>query len=260
MNDRDESIIEARKRGQSLRAIAMEHGVSATTVQRICRDAEADSTATLAEPLRVYLGWDDALVEPCEVARYSLLANAGGKVDAHLLDDDICGGFVRRGVTKFSYRRFLVPHLCDYRGRALFADGADTLILGDVTELANLDMGGKAILRVRHEPPRGQDRARADTAVMLMDCTRCVAWTPKVAAESPDDRLMRLRDFADDDLGDLPAEWNVPCRPGEEPPPGTKLAHWGCIAPLCPVGAGDWIDFSRSTTWAGWRAQMRSAD
>lgn len=279
--DRDVRIVEARRAGATLRKIAAEHGISFERVRQICRDAEVTSAgdggrvrrqakADLAPaepeqpreqagaPFRVFLGWDDRLAEPCEVARYSLLAHASVPVEASFLDAATCG-VTPSGVTQFSYRRFLVPHLCGFEGRVLFADGADTLFLGDVAELADLDMGGRAILRVRHVPPRGQKgRARSDTSVMLMDCARCRCWTPEVVARSSDDRLMRLRDFGDDDLGDLPGEWNAMCRVGEEPPDGAKIAHWSGIAPRCPAGSGDWIDHSGSSVWAGWRERMRS--
>lgn len=272
---RDEQIVEARRAGGSLSKIADEFDLSVTTIRRIClaagvteagggaieepRAAESLPLAPdpAARPFRVFLGWDDRLTECCKVAGYSLLANASIPVELNYLDDLTCEGFTRAGVTQFSYRRFLVPHLCGYQGRALFADGADTLFLGDVAELAELDMGGKALAVVRHQPPRGQDRARANTSVMLIDCAQCSMWTPEAVARASDDRLMRLRDFATNEIGNLPPEWNTMCVVGQEPPPEAKIAHWSGIAPRCPVGSGDWIDFSKSAVWMEWRERMR---
>jgi hypothetical protein len=266
------AIVEAREAGTSFRAIAAEHGVSEATIRRICRRAEEHGTVESqakrdsgrvdeARPsFRVFLGWDDRLAEPCLVARHSLLAHATCPVEVTFLDRETVGGLLdRSGVTSFSFRRFLVPHLCGCEGRALFADGADTLFLGDVAELVDFDLGGRALARVQHEDPRGKGRARSDTSVMLMDCARCACWTPQVVATASDDRLMRLRDFADEDLADLPGEWNAMCRVGEDPPPGAKIAHWSSIAPRCPPGAGDWIDASGSAVWKKWRERMRSA-
>jgi len=250
MTSRDAAIIEARAAGKTLREIAAEHGISASTVRRVCLDAE--------KPFRVFLGWDDRQAEACYVAMYSIGANSTIPVEVTFLNDGACGDFGRVGVTKFTYRRFLVPSLCGYQGRALFADGADTLILGDVAELASFDLGGRALARVKYPPPPGQDRSRGDTSVMLMDCARCSVWTPEVVATASDDRLMRLRDFADDEIADLDPRWNAALKVGEEPPLRTYIAHWGSIAPLCPPEAGDWIDFSRSKAWAGWRQRMRA--
>jgi hypothetical protein len=276
--NRDERIVAARRAGASVRDLAAEHYLSSARISQICKGVRPEpqqapwqAPPAAAEsppaPFRVFLGWDSRQAEPAEVARFSLLANATVPVEVMFLSPDtkvipggaaVLAGFTRTGVTQFSYLRFLVPNCRGYSGRALFVDGPDTLILGDVAELADMDMGGKAILRVRYPPPRGQDRSRGDTSVMLMDCARCACWTPEVVATASDDRLMRLRDFADDDLGDLPTEWNAAMKVGEEPGPETRIAHWGCIAPLCPPDAGDWIDYSRSAVWAEWRERMRA--
>lgn len=44
----------------------------------------------------------------------------------------------RRGLTEFTFARYLVPWMCDYEGEALFLDG-DMLCLADITEMPKPD-------------------------------------------------------------------------------------------------------------------------
>ena len=52
--------------------------------------------------------------------------------------------------TEFTYSRFLVPHLCDYRGKAIFMDN-DMLCFGDVKELDDLPMDDLDLQDVKHD-------------------------------------------------------------------------------------------------------------
>lgn len=216
------------------------------------------------EPFRVFCGWDRRQVEAAEVFKFSVEQNAGIDVEVRFLQIDRLP-IERRGVTDFSYSRFLVPFLCGHEGRALFADGCDQLCLGDVAELAAWDMGGKPVWVVKHEAPRHvprQDRARSWTSLMLMDCAKIPTWTPAFVEHAGDDWLMRLRDFADDQVGDLPGCWNAMINPGDEPQcwgdtwdgDPLKVAHWSYLSN--PDG-GSWIDRSGSALWAEWRDRWR---
>ena len=71
----------------------------------------------------------------------------------------------------FTLLRFMPPRLMGYRGRALVID-PDVFAVGDVWELLNRDMAGKAILCRRS---RFRNGAFA-TSVMLLDCARLAHW------------------------------------------------------------------------------------
>lgn len=204
--------------------------------------------------LMVYSGWDPRQTEAAEVFRHSVLVNAKGDVDVLFLRLSEFPSFARRGVTEFSYSRFLVPHLQGFQGRAVFADGCDMLCLGDMSELAAIDMHGAAVMVVKNEAPR-QDRPRVWTSFMLLDCARLKCWTPQHVSSAPDERLMRLRDLPDPEIGALDPSWNTLVMPGNEPPPGTRIAHWSALAN--PNGSG-WIDRSKSKLWAEWRERWRA--
>lgn len=74
----------------------------------------------------------------------------------------------------FTPLRFAPPGLMNYEGRALVTD-PDCFGVGDVAELFERDMGGKAIMAV----PRPGHNKRNDyiaTSVMLLDCARLKHW------------------------------------------------------------------------------------
>jgi hypothetical protein len=47
-------------------------------------------------------------------------------------------GKQRDGTNAFTYQRFLIPYFMGFQGRAIFLDGADMLMLGDIAELDKL--------------------------------------------------------------------------------------------------------------------------
>ena len=90
--------------------------------------------------------------------------------------------FLREGVKRvwrnddlqsFTPLRFMPPQLMGYRGRAVVID-PDIFAVGDITELLNRDMDGKAIL-CRRRGMKTVGMAYA-SSVMLLDCTRLTHW------------------------------------------------------------------------------------
>jgi hypothetical protein len=76
----------------------------------------------------------------------------------------------------FSPLRRLVPQAMGYKGRALVLD-PDVFAVGDVYELLDADMEGKAIL-CRHVPGgyKGSGNPFYASSVMLLDCQRLTHW------------------------------------------------------------------------------------
>ena len=54
------------------------------------------------------------------------------------------------GSNAFTYARFLVPQLCEYKGWAIFADGCDMVCLADINELWELCDSRYAVQVVKH--------------------------------------------------------------------------------------------------------------
>jgi hypothetical protein len=221
---------------------------------------------------RVFSGWDKRQAEAAEVFRFSVLDHASIPVEVHFISAEDTPTSVaackRRGVTSFSYARFMSVHASGFTGRACYGDGCDQLCLGDVRELAEWDMQGKAIWVVKHPSLPGQRglRARSWTSLLLMDCghPKLRRWTPEYVERAADDTLMRLSDFADDEIGSLPGEWNLlmPAdMPGsrklaEVPGAGNKMLHWSYLSD--PNG-NSWVDRSGSALWAEWRERWRAS-
>jgi lipopolysaccharide biosynthesis glycosyltransferase len=126
------------------------------------------------------------------------------------------------GSNSFIYSRFLVPHLCNYKGYALFADG-DMLCKADVAELLKLAESDpeKAVWVVKHNyktkhqvkylGAKNDDYPRKNwSSVVLWNCHH---WqnqklSPQVVMESTGSYLHRFSWLEDRFIGELPTEWN----------------------------------------------------
>jgi hypothetical protein len=103
----------------------------------------------------------------------------------------------RRGLTEFTYSRFLVPYLCGFKGKALFLD-ADMVVTGDIAELFDHeDMSAVSVMQ-------GQPKFEWASA-MLFNCGACLRLTPEFIDDT-NNKLMDL-EWAPY-VGNFPAEWN----------------------------------------------------
>jgi hypothetical protein len=105
----------------------------------------------LVEPLKVFVGADESQLVEYRVLEYSIQRAASIPVEV----TPMFAVSDRKPHDREQWARE-VPALCEFRGRALYLD-ADTLVLGDVGELARLPAGAA--------PVRG-------TVAMLLDCER----------------------------------------------------------------------------------------
>ena len=129
--------------------------------------------------------------------------------------------FLRDGATRvwhmedlqsFTPLRFMPPELMGYQGRALVID-PDIFAAGDVADLLERDMQGKAILVRRRSGSKGRAGIMA-SSVMLLDCAKLRHWrTAKTFGEMfafKTDYMewigLRLEDPAT--LGPLESQWN----------------------------------------------------
>jgi len=125
----------------------------------------------------------------------------------------------------FTPLRFAPPSLMNYDGRAVVTD-PDCFGVGDITELFDRDMGGKAIMAV----PRPGHNRRDDyiaTSVMLLDCSKLKHWD---FDRELDDLFAHRFDYVEwielkredrDTIGFLEPEWND----FDRLTPDTKILH-----------------------------------
>lgn len=122
--------------------------------------------------------------------------------------------------TDFTFSRFLVPALCQWRGWALFCD-SDFLWRRDVAELFEARSYADAVMVVQHQfEPEPGDKMRGQrqepysrkawSSLMLLNCEH-----PDNAMLTPDVVNMRqgrwlhgLRWVADEHIGEINARWN----------------------------------------------------
>jgi hypothetical protein len=160
------------------------------------------------------------------------------------------------GSNQFIYSRFLVPHLMDYSGWAIFMDG-DMLLREDIANLWELRDETKAALVVKHDyktkthskylGARNEDYPRKNwSSVILWNCGHPAnrVLTPAFVQAATGAQLHRFTWLADDQIGELPKVWNwLPDELGENP--AAKLLHWTLGTPCFH----DYADAPMAVEW-----------
>jgi hypothetical protein len=118
----------------------------------------------------------------------------------------------RRGLTDFTFTRYLPPYLMGYKGTALFLD-ADMIVLDDIKELFDLADDRYAVQVVK-----AKDRFEWPS-MMLFNCAKCTRLTPEFIENSNPQELTW------GEVGELPKEWNH-CVGYDAPNPDAKLIHY----------------------------------
>ena len=199
---------------------------------------------------RVFVGYDDRQPLGYNVLQSSLHRHARGRVQVEPLRLKSLP-IKRRGLTEFTYSRFLVPWLCDYQGVAIFMD-ADIVVRGDIAELA-VQADGTSAVQVMQEQPRFEW-----SSVMLFNCAQCKILTPEWIENEQNHPL----DLQWGPVGKITPEWNH-CVGYMEPKPA-KLYHFTQGLPCWYETQGrpedqQWNlerdEMSRTASWADMMAQ-----
>ncbi len=200
----------------------------------------------------IYAGFD-----PREEAGYhaftsSLLEHASAPFTVTPLHLPLFRSFyapgVRDGSNAFVYTRFLIPFLQGYTGSAIFCDGSDMLMRADIAELWALRDPYKPVQVVKHdyktkwprkyrgtsmEAPNEDYPRKQWSSVMIMNCMH-MSWrqiTPESVQQMTGAQLHQFSWLADDQIGELPKEWNhLADEHGHNP--DAKLLHFTTGSPL----------------------------
>ena len=124
------------------------------------------------------------------------------------------------GSNQFIYSRFLVPHLMEYQGWAIFMDG-DMLLRDDIVNLWQLRDDSKAVMVVKHDyktrrtekylGARNEDYPRKNwSSVILWNCGHPAnaVVTPEFVQQATGAQVHRFTWLDDSLIGELPREWN----------------------------------------------------
>ena len=174
--------------------------------------------------INIFIGYDSKEKVAYNVLSHSIIQNSTKPVAItpialnHLKDD-----FVRErnalSSTEFSFSRFMIPHLMNYQGWALFMD-CDMLMFEDVSELWRMRDDSKAIQVCKHNYiPKEKTKFLGQTqtaypkknwsSFMLMNCSKCSSLTPDYVNRASGLELHQFKWLEGDHLiGDLPLEWN----------------------------------------------------
>lgn len=193
----------------------------------------------MREPLTVFCGYEEAEAVGFHVFVHSLLKHASRPV--RIIPLASMG--LPEGSNSFTLSRFLVPWLMRFKGRAIFADASDMLMLDDIAKLDDLFSPVLALQVVKHaeyktrhpikyrgtalECPNRDYERKNWASLMLVNCEHR-AWTgltPERIASFSALNLLQFRNIPDECIGSLPKEWNVLVDEGQESQ-AARLLHW----------------------------------
>ena len=174
--------------------------------------------------INVFIGYDEKEKVAYNVLSYSILKNSTRPVAiTPIYLPNIRDDFVRERLPKqstdFAFSRFMIPHLMNYQGWALFMD-CDMLMFEDVSKLWRMRDDSKAIQVCKHNyTPKedkkflGQVQTKYEkknwSSFMLMNCKKCTTLTPDYVNKASGLELHQFKWLEGDHLiGDLPLEWN----------------------------------------------------
>lgn len=214
--------------------------------------------------IRVFIGCDDVEMLAYHVLADSIMRHSSVPVSiTPVRVSNLKDCYTRRRDPKqsneFSFSRFLVPYLCDFKGKAIFMD-CDMLMRADIAELARYFDDEFDVRCVQHDyTPKSYRKYLGNvqyayprknwSSLMLFDCERCYRLTPDYINTTDAANLHRM--YWAQNVESLPLEWNWLV--GEyEHNPRAKLVHW-------TIG-GPWFkDYEKTEYAEEWYDALRLA-
>jgi lipopolysaccharide biosynthesis glycosyltransferase len=192
------------------------------------------------KPIPIFIGYDPREAIAFHTCVNSIVRHASQPVSIVPLALNNFGDYTEThtdGSNQFIYSRFLVPHLMDYQGQAIFMDG-DMIVRGNIAELWDMRDLGKDVQVVKHDyktrmpvkylGSKNEDYPRKNwSSVMIFNCNNFPTkkLTPEYIQKSTGSHLHRFEWTTDDRVGELPPEWNwLPDEYGANP--DAKLLHY----------------------------------
>ena len=213
--------------------------------------------------LDIFIGYDPNEIVAYHVACHSILEKASQPVRITPLNLRNLGPLMTRErhalqSTEFAFSRFLVPHLVNHTGWALFMD-CDMLVRTDIAELFALADDRYAVMVCQHDySPSTQTKFLRQiqspypkknwSSVMLFNSARCRKLTPDYVNTATGLELHQFKWLESDaEIGALPLEWTWLV--GEyKMNPAAKIAHYTIAGPYFAEGRnGDFADEWRQT-------------
>jgi lipopolysaccharide biosynthesis glycosyltransferase len=171
----------------------------------------------------IFIGYDPREAIAYHVCTNSIIRHSSHPVSINPLALNILKDYEEKhtdGSNHFIYSRFLVPHLMEYKGWAIFMDG-DMLVRDDIVKLWEMRDDTKAVQVVKHNyktklsekylGSKNEDYPRKNwSSVILWNCGHPAnaAVTPEFVQNATGSQVHRFTWLTDDLIGELPIEWN----------------------------------------------------
>ena len=173
--------------------------------------------------IKVVIGYDSKETIAYHVCSNSIVRQATQPVSIMPLALNLLDDYTETHTdtsNEFVYSRFLVPHLMNYNGWAIFVDG-DMILQDDISNLWNLRDDSKAVMVVKHDyktkmpikyfGAKNEDYPRKNwSSVILWNCNHPAhkILSPEFIQQSTGQYLHRFSWLTDNDIGELSVEWN----------------------------------------------------
>jgi lipopolysaccharide biosynthesis glycosyltransferase len=171
----------------------------------------------------IFIGYDSKVKITYHVLTESILRNSSTPVTISPINlSNLKNIYTRKqdsiASTEFSFSRFLVPHLMNYNGWAIFMD-SDMVMLSDITELWNLRNEKYAIQVCKHDyTPSSKNKFLGNnqtiyakknwSSLMLINCSKCKTLTPEYVNTRSGLELHQFKWLDENLIGSIPLEWN----------------------------------------------------
>ena len=188
----------------------------------------------------IFIGYDPREAIAYHTCVNSIIRHASGPIQITPLALSLLKDYEEKHTdasNHFVYSRFLVPHLMNYKGWAIFMDG-DMIVRDDIYKLWELRELDKDVMVVKHDyetkmtekylGSKNENYPRKNwSSVILWNCGNHPnkKLTPEYVQNATGAQLHRFQHIDDERIGELPAEWNwLPDEYG--PNPDAKLLHY----------------------------------
>ena len=175
------------------------------------------------KPIPIFIGYDPREAVAYHTCVNSIIRNSSKPVSIIPIALNLFNDYKEThtdGSNHFIYTRFLVPHLMDYTGHAIFIDG-DMIVRGDIAELWDMRNGHVGVQVVKHNyqtkmPIKYLGSKNENypcknwSSVILWNCSSMPnqQLTPQFIQQSTGAALHRFTWLAAEQIGELPKEWN----------------------------------------------------
>ena len=173
--------------------------------------------------LNIFVGFDQKEAIAYHTFVQSLIENSTIPLSITPLAENNLDHYTEKhtdGTNQFTYSRFLVPYLMNFKGWAIFADG-DMVCLSDIKILKSYFDTKKAVTVVKHNyktkhkkkyfGQKNDDYPRKNWSSMIIwNCEhpKNKILTPDFISESEGSFLHRFKWLEDSEIGELPKKWN----------------------------------------------------